>query len=320
MIIKKKQQIALIVGSGLIGAYLSNLLLKKGFKIIVSSRMLKNYGNYYKKLKIYKRVKFVKLNLVNKKKIKNVISNYKPQSIYYLAGQNSVVESYKNPKGTLLSNYIGVKNYLDILKKNKYAIKFFKANSGYIFNGDKKKITLSSKLIKAESPYTESQIKAFKLIKKYRNQGLKCYSIILFNIVSTLSPISFVGKKICYLAKKIKSKKIKKISVGNIDSIRDFGWAPEMVIPMYLIQYLNPQDVIVGTGKGMSIKKFLFHAFKYYKIDYKDFIKIDKKLIRNNERKMIVCSISKTIKLFKKWKWKPKFAEKKFVYKMCKNL
>ena len=68
MIIKKKQQIVLIVGSGLIGAYLSNLLIKKGFKIIVTTRMLKNYGDYYKKLKINKKVKFIKLNLINKKK------------------------------------------------------------------------------------------------------------------------------------------------------------------------------------------------------------------------------------------------------------
>ncbi len=320
MIIKKKQQIVLIVGSGLIGAYLSNLLIKKGFKIIVTTRMLKNYGDYYKKLKINKKVKFIKLNLINKKKIKNIIFKYKPSSIYYLAGQNSVVKSYKKPKDTLVSNYVGVKNYLDILKKNEYPIKFFKANSGYIFNGEKKKITLNSNLIRPESPYTESQIKSFKLIKKYRYLGVNCYSMILFNIVSPLSPMRFVGKKICYLVKKIKRKRIKNISVGNINSIRDFGWAPEMVIPMYLMQFLKPQDIIIGTGKAMSVKKLILYAFKYYKLDYKNFINVDKKLVRKKERKKIICSMSNTIKLLKKWNWKPRITEKKFVYKMCENL
>ena len=147
MVLKKKQQTALIVGSGVIGAYLSQFLLKKGIKIIVATRKLKKYVTNYKRLKINNKVKFVKLNLLNKKKIKYIILKYKPNFIYYLAGQRSILKSFKNPADTYISNYLGAKNYLDILRKEKSSIKFFKANSGYIFNGEKKKITLKSKLI-----------------------------------------------------------------------------------------------------------------------------------------------------------------------------
>ena len=209
MVLKKKQQTALIVGSGVIGAYLSQFLLKKGIKIIVATRKLKKYVTNYKRLKINNKVKFVKLNLLNKKKIKYIILKYKPNFIYYLAGQRSILKSFKNPADTYISNYLGAKNYLDILRKEKSSIKFFKANSGYIFNGEKKKITLKSKLIKPESPYTKSQIKAFKLIKKYRAIGLNCYSIIFFNIESPLAPMNFIAKKICFLSKEIKNKRIK---------------------------------------------------------------------------------------------------------------
>ena len=56
----------------------------------------------------------------------------------------------------------------------------------------------------------------------------------------------------------------------EVEAIRDFGWAPELVMPIYLMQYIKPQDVIIGTGKSMSVKKLIFHAFKYYNLNYKN--------------------------------------------------
>ena len=319
MILKKKQQIALIVGSGVIGAYLSKLLIKNGIKIILTSRKLKKYSVNYKKLKINNKVKFIKLNLLDKKKIKDAILKYRPNFIYYFAGQRSVSKSFKNPSDTYKANYLGAKNYLDVLKKEKTSIKFFKASSGYIFDGERKKITLKSKLIKPESPYTRSQIKAFNLIKKYRELGINCYSIIFFNIESPLSPINFIAKKICYLSKLIKEKKIDQIKVGNIESIRDFGWAPEMVHAVYLMKNLKPQDMLVGSGKAMSIRQLIYYAFNYRKLNYKNYIKVDKKLFRKIERNQIIGSMYQTFRLLKKWHWKPKIIGKKFVYKMCQN-
>ena len=319
MILKKKQQIALIVGSGVIGAYLSKLLIRNSIKIIVTSRKLKKYSVNYKKLKINNKVKFIKLNLLNKKKIKDAILKYKPNFIYYFAGQRSVSKSFKNPSDTYKANYLGAKNYLDVLKKEKSSIKFFKASSGYIFDGERKKITLKSKLIKPESPYTRSQIKAFNLIKKYRRIGINCYSIIFFNIESPLASLNFIAKKICYLSKLIKEKKIHQIKVGNIESIRDFGWAPEMVHAVYLMKNLKPQDMLIGSGKAMSIRQLIYHAFNYRKLNYKNYIKVDKKLFRKIERNQIIGSMYQTFRLLKKWHWKPKIIGKKFVYKMCQN-
>ena len=319
MLRKKKHKTALIVGSGLIGAYLSEFLLKKGIRTIVTTRKLKKYNTNYKKLKINKKVRFVKLNLLNKKKIKHTILKYKPNFIYYFAGQRSVPRSFKNPKNTYISNYLGAKNYLDILKKDKSSVQFFKANSGYIFNGARKKITLKTKLIIPESPYTKSQIKSYKLIKKYRDKGLNCYSIIFFNIVSPLSPMNLIAKKICFLSKQVKKKRIKRVKVGNIESIRDFGWAPEMVHAVYLMRNLKPQDMLIGSGKGMSIKKLIYYAFNYQGLNYKNYIKVDKKLIRMHERNQIVGSMSETCKLLKRWRWRPRITGKKFVHKMCKN-
>ena len=95
--------------------------------------------------------------------------------------------------------------------------------------------------------------------------------------------------------------------------------APEIVRAVYLIKNLKPQDILIGSGKGMSIKKLIYYAFNYQKLNYKKYIRIDKKLFRKHERMKIVGSMSNTCKLLRKWHWKPKIIGKRFVHEMCKN-
>ena len=135
------------------------------------------------------------MNILNNKQIEGLILKFYPKAIFYLAGQSSVSESYKKSSDTYKSNYIGALNFLKILKRNKLKTKFVKANSAYIFNGNKKKITINSKLIKPESPYTDSQIKAFKAVKRFRSYGVNCYSAIFFNIESNLRSKKFITQK-----------------------------------------------------------------------------------------------------------------------------
>jgi len=317
--VKKKHTRALIIGSGAIGAYLAKLLLQKNFEVFTTSRMGKGYNENYKKLKINKKVSFVKLNILKKKQIEKIILNKKPEYIFYFSGQGSVATSFKKPKETYRSNYLGAKYFLDIIKKNKLKTKFFKSNSAYIFNGNKSKITLKSTLIKPESPYTRSQINAYKLIKKYRSLGLSCYSIIFFNIESPLRSNDFLVKKVCLESKKILRHQKNKIKFGNINSYRDFGWAPEIVNAVYFMSKLKPCDMLIGTGKSVLVKNIIKYAFAYRNLDYKKFIKVDKKLYRKSERNRVVGSLSETFKKLKKWNWKPKIYGKKLVYKMCQS-
>ena len=316
----KKRPVALIVGTGVIGAYLSSFLLKKRYKIITTSRKLKkNYSNY-SKLKIEKKIIFKKLSLDNKKAIKKIIKKENPNFIFYFSGISSIPLSFKKPKETLKSNYLGAKKFLEVLKETKSPIKFFKANSGYIFDGSKSKITAKSKFIKPDSPYTYAQIKAFKLVNKYRKIGVNCYSIIFFNVESPLRKDDYFIKKICLAIKKIKEKKIKKVEVGNLNAFRDFGWAPEIVKGIFLISKLNPCNILLGTGKKISVKNIIKYAFEYNNMNYKKFISINKKLFRKNEKKIIIGSTSETLKKLKKWNWKLKISGKKLVIKMFNSV
>ena len=136
------KKVNLIIGSGVLGAYLSAELLKKNEKIIVTSRSLNQKFINYEYLKIKKKINFEKLNTNNKRDIHHILKKYNPKKIFYFSGQSSIPKSVKLKKATFSSHYIGTKNFLDILKKEKLETKFFKANSGYIFSPKKGLINL----------------------------------------------------------------------------------------------------------------------------------------------------------------------------------
>ena len=311
----KKKPYILIVGSGVLGSYLSKSLISKKYRILVSTRKLKKIFSNYKKLKIVNKVSFIKLDVQKENEIERVLDKYKPIHIYYFAGQSSIVKSIKLSKKTILSNYIGAKKFLKIILKKKLNTKFFKSNTGYIFQNKKNKIDINSKLVKPYNPYIFSQIKAFKLVKKYRKLGLKCYSIIFFNIESPLRPKEFLVKKICLA---VKNKK--KIKVGNINTIRDFAWGPEILKGVTLLHKIKPCDIILASGKGISGKQIIQYLFSIKKLDYRKYVKVEKKLFRKNEKKFIVSSMKDTLKKLRKFNWKPKVYGKKLLYKMYKGL
>ena len=301
----------LITGSGVLGAYLSLILLKKNYRVIVTSRYKKkNYKNY-NFLKISKKVKFIKLNILNKKNIERVIDNYCPSKIFYFSGQSSLTKSLKFKKLTYESNFLGAQNFLEVLKKKKSKIKFFKANSGYIFNPQKGKIKLSSKFSKSKNPYIKTQIKAYKIVKKFRSEGLNSYSIIFLQIESPLRDKDFFIKKVC-----LNAKLGKKIKVGNIDTIRDYSWAPEIATGIYYFSQTEPSDIILSSGKGISGKKVLELAYSKKKIKFENYYKINKSLLRKNEIKVLVGSNKNSEILKKKFNWSLKTYGSKIVSKM----
>ena len=306
---------SLIIGTGAIGAYLSKLLIEKKHSVVVTSRLKrKNYKNY-EKLKIYKKVTIKKLNILDKKNIKKIIQLEKPDNIFYLAGQSSLPKSFKLKRETIQSNYVGAKNFLEVLNKIKNNCNFFKANSGYIFKPKNGKISLNSKLIKPNNPYVEAQQKAYKLVKKFRKKNLKSYSLIFMQIESPLRDKSFFIKKVC-----LHAKKKKKVMVGNINTIRDYSWIEDIVKGIYFSTFIKPCDLILSSGSRMSGKDILKTAYKLNKLNYKKFFKINKNFIRKKELKTVIGSNNLTIKKLKKFGWKPKTIRKKLVEKIYKSL
>ena len=309
------KKVNLIIGSGVLGAYLSYVLLKKKEKVIVTSRnKKKNYKNYTF-LKIHKKIKFEKLDINDSNQIKKIILKYKPEKIFYFAGQSSLIKSKNLKKETYSSHYLGTKNFLSVLKKNKIKSKFFKSNSGYIFNPQKKIVNFNCKLAKNKNPYIVAQQKSYKLIKKYRKYNLNLFNLIFFQIESPLRPNDFFIKKVC-----LHAKKRKKILVGNINTFRDYSWAPEIAKAVYLISNTKPKDIIISAGKSMSGLEILKYGYKLNNLDYKKYYKINKIFERKNENKYLISDKKNNFFLKKKLKFSFKIYRQKLLRLMYQNI
>ena len=309
------KRVNLIIGSGVLGAYLSAELLKNNEKIIVTSRNLNNKFSNYKYLNIKKKLSFEKLNPGNKKEIYKILNKYNPKKIFYFSGQSSIPKSIKLKKATFSSHYVGTKNFLEILKKEKSDAKFFKANSGYIFSPKKGLINLNCKYSRSRNPYIQTQKEVFKLIKKYRKYKLNLFNLVFMQIESPLRPNDFFIKKICLAA-----KNKKRVEVGNINTFRDYSWITEVVRVILKISNLKSKDFIISAGKKLSGREILKTAYYLNKLDYKKYFSINKKYFRKKENKLLIGDSKNSLLLKKKFNFKFNIVEKKLIIRMYKSL
>ncbi|WP_440675806.1 GDP-mannose 4,6-dehydratase [Candidatus Pelagibacter sp. HIMB1593] len=309
------KRVNLIIGSGVLGAYLSAELLKNNEKIIVTSRNLNNKFSNYKYLNIKKKLSFEKLNPGNKKEIYKILNKYNPKKIFYFSGQSSIPKSIKLKKATFSSHYVGTKNFLEILKKEKSDTKFLKANSGYIFSPKKGLINLDCKYSTSKNPYIQTQKEVFKLIKKYRKYKLNLFNLVFMQIESPIRPNDFFIKKICLAA-----KNKKRVEVGNINTFRDYSWITEVVRVILKISNLKSKDFIISAGKKLSGIEILKTAYNLNKLDYKKYFSINKKYFRKKENKLLIGNSKNSLMLKKKFNFKFNIVEKKLIRKMYKSL
>lgn len=293
---------ALIFGvTGQDGSYMCKHLIKKNYVVHGICRR-KNYVNL-KKLSLLKKIKLHLISNTNKIKILKVLrKNF--DEIYFLSGQSSVQDSFKNEQETYDSQINPLKVILNFIKlqKNKKS-KFLYAGSSEIFGNIKRKRKIKEEDVKSPvSPYGLSKLIGYEIIKSYRKMyNLPICTAILFNHESSLRTKKYVFKKIIESVKKINKKKIKKISFGNIKIKRDWGWAPEYMIGCNkILNSKNIEDYIIATGKTISLEKLIYSCFKNYNLNWKNYVLIDKKKFRFSEIKENHANTSK-IKKYIKW-------------------
>ena len=310
-----KKENSIIIGSGVIGSYLAKLLIAKKHKVIVTSRKIKKNFINYNKLNIEDKVKFEELNVLKKQDILEIIKKYNPSNIFYFSGQSSLTKSIYLKKITDDSNYIGAKKFLEILYKHKIKSKFYKANSGYIFEQKNGLINLRSKISTNNNPYIQSQIKAYQEVKKFRKKGTSCCSLIFMQVESPLRNDDFLIKKIC------KHAKLKKhINLGNLNTIRDYSWVTEIVKGIYYLTKIKPRDLILSSGQGISGNEILKTAYKQNNLDYRKYFSINKKFIRPNEIQIMIGSNKNYDILTKKFNFKIKIGGKELVKKFYSSI
>ena len=168
---------------------------------------------------------------------------------------------------------------------------------------------------KNNNPYIRSQIKAYKEVKKFRKKGVNCSSLIFLQVESPLRNSDFFIKKICE-----HSKSKKHVSVGNLNTIRDYSWAPEIVKGIYYLTKIKPRDLMLSSGQGISGHEILKTAYKLNNLDYKKYFSVNKKYIRPNEIKTMIGSNKNYNILSKKFNFKIKIGGKKVVKKIYDSI
>ena len=298
---------ALIFGvTGQDGAYLSQFLLKKGYNVFGTFRRTSHKCfERLDEMGTYEEITRIKADLADPSSIQAAIRQSQPDEIYNLAAQSFVGASFQQPILTADITGLGTLRVLDAVKENIPDAKFYQASSSEMF-GNYSGIKAENSPFIPRSPYGVAKVFAHHMTNHYR----EAYNIfaccgILFNHESPLRGIEFVTRRITYNLARIKFKKAKKLSLGNIYAKRDWGFAGDFVEAMWLmLQQKKPDDYVIATGESHSVEEFLTLASEYAELgDWHNFVDIDETIMRPTDIDELLGDSSKARNQLG---WKPK--------------
>jgi GDPmannose 4,6-dehydratase len=256
---------ALITGiTGQDGAYLSKLLLEKGYEVYGAFRRTSDlHLNKLKFLKIDDKINYVPLELHEFTNIYRTIEKIQPDEIYNLGAQSFVAVSFEIPVYTADVTALGALRILEAIRNINPKIKFYQASSSEMFGKVQSSPQNEKTYFYPRSPYAASKLFAHWMTVNYRESyGMFTYSGILFNHESPLRGLEFVTRKITYAVARIKLGLQDELRIGNLESRRDWGYAPEYVEAMWLmLQQPEPDDYVIATGENHTVREFVEAAF-----------------------------------------------------------
>ena len=315
-------KVALITGiTGQDGSYLAELLLSKGYHVhgIVRRVALEDKTHRLWRIKdILNDVTLHSASLESYSSIYKIFQKIKPDEVYHLAAQSYVAYSFEDEFSTFNININGTHHILSAAKEFSNKLKFYFAGSSEMFGKVKQSPQNENTDFHPRSAYGISKVTGYDLTRNYREAyRLHASSGILFNHESPRRGFEFVTRKISHGVARIKKGLQKKLKLGNIDARRDWGHAEDYVNAMWLmLQQKTPDDYVIGTGVEHSVKDFAQKAFKHVGLNYKDYVIIDKNLMRPSEVNTLLADYSKAKKALK---WKPKVTLEELVTNMVES-
>lgn len=275
---------ALICGiNGQDGAYLAELLVKKGYDVWGTSRnsQTTTFDNLVT-LGIRPKVTIRSMAPKDFRSVMSVLYDCVPDEVYFLASQSSVGLSFEQPVETLESSCLGALNLMEAIRFLRKPIRLYNASSSECF-GDVGAAPAGEKTpFEPRSPYAVAKASAHWLVANYREAyGLYACNGILFNHESPLRPAHFVTRKIVASAARIGAGSGETLTLGRMDIVRDWGWAPEYIEAMWLmLQADTPEDFVICTGEANSLEDFVAQAFEHVGLDWKVHVRSDRSAFR----------------------------------------
>ena len=295
------KKVAFITGiTGQDGSYLAELLLSKGYEVHGLIRRASTF-NTSRIDHIYQDPHDTnpKLTLhygdsLDGVGLTNLIREIEPTEIYNLAAQSHVMVSFTMPQYTAQVDAVGTVAILEAIRATKRDIRFYQASTSELY-GSTPPPQNEESLFRPRSPYASAKLMAYWSTVNYREAfGIHATNGILFNHESPRRGETFVTRKITRAVAAIKSGKQKKLYLGNLEAIRDWGYAKEYVESMWLmLQQPKSSDFVVATGVGATVKDFAEKAFTHAGLEWEKYVEIDQKYERPTEVDALIGDPSK---------------------------
>jgi GDPmannose 4,6-dehydratase len=298
--------IALITGiSGQDGSYLTELLLSKGYVVHGTVRrsssierhrlehLISNPAMYEKTLFLH----YADLN--DTTTLRRLISSIQPDEFYHLAGQSHVGLSFEIPESTCDLAAMGTLRILEILRDLARPPKFLNMGSSELFGHAKLSPQDEGTPFRPISPYGVAKAFSVEMTRVYRDSfGIFGCNAIAYNHESPRRGEGFVTRKIARAVARIACGRPEKLTLGNLDIQRDWGYAPEYVEGMWrILQADNPEDFILASGKATLLKDFLSFAFEQVGLDWREWTQVDARYVRPVDPSSLVGDATKAAKL-----------------------
>ena len=299
------KNIAFITGiTGQDGSYLTEFLLEKGYEVHGLIRRSSSF-NTERIDHIYQdpHTPNPKLilhygDLTDGVNMTNLIHEIQPTEVYNLGAQSHVQVSFTMPQYTAQVDAVGAVALLESIRASGLKCRFYQASTSELF-GSTPPPQNEDSMFRPRSPYASAKLMAYWSTVNYREAyGVHATNGILFNHESPRRGETFVTRKITRAAAKIATGSREKLYLGNLDAVRDWGYAKEYVESMWLmLQQKNPGDYVVATGIGATVRDFAQAAFEHVGLNYKDHVELDERYVRPTEVDALIGDPSKVEKV-----------------------
>ena len=296
----------LITGiTGQDGAYLAEFLLNKGYRVFGTYRRLST-PNFWRlqHLNIFDRIHLIPSDLIDGDSLHEALYISEPDEIYNLAAQSFVGASFEQPISSGEVSGLGVTRLLEAVRKVCPDTKVYQASTSELYGNNSYDSQNEDTPFLPSSPYATAKLYAFMMTEVYK-QGYNLYTCngILFNHESPLRGLEFVTRKITNSVAKIKLGLEDKLTLGNLEAKRDWGYAKDYVKAMWLImQQEKPETFVIATNETHSVKEFAELSFDCVDLDYKDFVEVNERFLRPSDINYLRGDYNKANRILG---WKP---------------
>jgi GDPmannose 4,6-dehydratase len=305
----------LITGiTGQDGSYLAEFLLEKGYEVHGMVRRSSTESSERIE-RLHGRIKLHQADLLDQLSIVTVVRDVRPQEVYNFAAQSFVPTSWSQPLLTGEFTALGVTRMLEAVRLVDPSIRFYQASSSEMFGAVKQEPQNEQTPFWPRSPYGVAKVYGHWITVNYRESyGIFACCGILFNHESPLRGMEFVSRKITNAAARIKLGLQEKLVLGNLDAMRDWGFAGDYVEAAWLmLQQEKPDDYVVATGVKHSVRQMVELAFDHAGLDWRKHVESDPTLFRPAEINTLCGDAAKARRVLG---WRPKVSFAQLIHMM----